>query len=156
MVPPVFSDETAVGTVCGAAAAPAVPVAAAAVGVPPVAARVAVAAPALVAETGTVVLPRLLLLLLPQPARPSAMIPEVAAPARSTLRRLTLSPIARCQYVPVQKSLMAPPPQSSNHASRTAPRVGASSPARRPSQTHVQPDSESEWVRLLSHQGRRA
>src|SRR5581483_10866102 len=155
MVPPVFSDETAVGTVCGAAAAPAVPVAAAAVGVPPVAARVAVAAPALVAETGTVVLPRLLLLL-PQPARPSAMIPEVAAPARSTLRRLTLSPIARCQYVPVQKSLMAPPPQSSNHASRTAPRVGASSPARRPSQTHVQPDSESEWVRLLSHQGRRA
>src|SRR5581483_8241629 len=96
IVPPVFNDETAVGTDCGAAEAPGVPVAPplAAVGEPPVAARVALAAPALVAEAGAVVaLPPLLLLLLLQPARPSATKPEAAAPALSTRRRLTL-PVA--------------------------------------------------------------
>ena len=51
-MPPVLSEETAVGTVCGAAEAPGVPVAPplAAVGEPPLAALVALAAPALVAD----------------------------------------------------------------------------------------------------------
>src|SRR5579859_945638 len=99
MVPPVLSDETAVGTPVAAAAAPGVPLAAPAAGDPPAAALVAVAAPpALVADAGAVVaLPPLLLLLLPQPARPSATKPDAAAPALSMRRRVTRPLAARCQ-----------------------------------------------------------